>query len=760
MNADNREMAVVGALSDRLIIRRLSGTEQLGRPFEYSLDLLSTDENLVFGDIVGQNLSVRLSLPDGGERFFNGFITRFAQVGHAGRYAAFQAQVRPWLWFLTRCSDCRIFQGQTVPEIVASVFREHGFSNFEDALTGTYSTAEYCVQYRETDFAFVSRLLEHEGIHYFFRHERDKHILVLADDVSAHAVAEGYADIPYYPPGNEAGRERDHIAEWRATQEIQAELYALRDYDFEKPRANLESKSAIPREHAAGSYEIYDYPGDYLTKEQGDRYATIRVQEQQARFESLRGSGNARGIGAGHLFTLQGYPREDQNREYLITSANFELQANDRETGDAAAGTSFSCAFMALDSRQPFRPARLTPKPLIRGPQTATVVGKSGEEIWTDEYGRVKVQFPWDRNGQADENSSCWVRVASLWAGKEWGGVHIPRIKQEVLVEFLEGDPDRPIVTGRVYNADNMPPYQLPASKTRSGIKSRSAKGGSAQNFNEIRFEDKKGEEHVFVHAEKDLNERVKNDHSESVGGNKTTAVGGTRTVVVGKHGDEDPEPGGLMASVDAGIKSVAKWVGGKLGAPPPVKPISKRAVYGDEEIHIHGKQKRTVDDTDVLVFQADSTKLVLGITQSHFIGAKISTVNGVSLSEKLSLETEFARSRSWKSTKDKNYHTAKTHEFVAEQQVAIESQDDSLNLKAGQDIIADAGRHASISAGEDIKLQAKQSVTITQAAKLDVDVGQVKMKYSNLTAQTKGGAKISMVGGSIGVKGTVIKLG
>lgn len=501
MARDSHDVAVIGALSDRLIVQRMSGTEELGRLYEYAIELLGSDESLPFPDVLGKNLTLRLSLPDGGERYFGGVVTRFTQLGRNGRYALFKAEVRPWLWYLTRCSDCRIFQTKTVPDIVQAILKEHGYSDVEDKLSGTYRSWEYCVQYRESDFNFISRLLEQEGIYYYFRHEQDKQVLVLADDESAHTAPAGYEEIPYYPPDNEARRKRDHISDWLLSQEVQSELYALRDFDFEKPRANLEAKKTILREHGAGSFEAYDYPGEYTRPSDGSNYARLRIEEEQARFEQVRGSGNVRGLGAGALFRLQGYPRDDQNREYLVTGANFELQANPLETRTAGQGTSFTCALTAMDSQQPFRPARTSRKSVVQGPQTAIVVGPSGKDVWTDEYGRAKIQFHWDREGRRDENSSCWVRVSQTAAGKNWGGMFLPHIGQEVIVDFLEGDPDRPVITGRVYNADNMPPLELPEHRYHSVIRDHYG--------NEIVMDGTPGEEHMALYSPSHLSKVI-----------------------------------------------------------------------------------------------------------------------------------------------------------------------------------------------------------------------------------------------------------
>ena len=309
------------------------------------------------------------------------------------------------------------------------------------------------------------------------------------------------------------------------TKEVQPGKYVLNDFDFKKPKANMLVKSSQLRQHSRAANEIYDYPGEYIKTDEGDTLVRARIQELQAEYEQLQGQANARGLSVGCLFKLIDFPRKDQNREYLIVSATHHLESDAYESGTGGGGEIYSCSFTAMPSMQPFRPARITPKPMVQGPQTAIVVGPSGSEIYTEEYGRIKVQFHWDRESKGDENSSCWIRVAQLWAGSRWGGIHIPRIGQEVIVEFLEGDPDRPIITGRVYNNDNKPPYDLPAKATQSGIKSRSSKNGNPNNYNEIRFEDEKGNEEILIHAERNMKIEVEKDEDHTVDHDRTITV-------------------------------------------------------------------------------------------------------------------------------------------------------------------------------------------------------------------------------------------
>ncbi|MET0068553.1 MAG: type VI secretion system tip protein TssI/VgrG [Candidatus Thiodiazotropha sp.] len=532
----NRQLQVKTPLGpDELLILKLEGREELGRPFEFTVDLLSDNESVSPDDLLGKKMTVEMDMVNTTKRYFDGYVSRFTQVGHMAFFAHYRATLRPWFWLLTQTSDCRIFQNKRVPDIVKEVFGENGFSDFEERLSGSYREWEYCVQYRETDFNFVSRLLEQEGIYYFFKHEAGKHTLVLCDDYSSHSVLEAYSEIPYLPP-TEAGssRFRDYIHSWRFSKSVRPGKYVHTDYDFKKPKSDLLRNALQSRSHAYAEYEIYDYPGEYEVPSDGEGYAKHRIQELQAGHEVLEGKGNARGVTTGGLFTMTEHPRGDQNREYLITGASYSLHADAFESvAEIAQGPLYVCEFSCMDSKESFRTARTTPKPMVQGPQTAVVVGPAGEEIYTDEYGRVKLHFHWDRYDSRDENSSCWVRVAQVWAGKNWGAMHIPRIGQEVIVDFLEGDPDRPIVTGRVYNADQMPPYGLPANMTQSGIKSRSTKGGSGDNFNEIRFEDKKGSEELYIHAEKNHTNITENSRNENVGYNRSLTVGHDKTETV-----------------------------------------------------------------------------------------------------------------------------------------------------------------------------------------------------------------------------------
>jgi type VI secretion system secreted protein VgrG len=601
-----------------LLFRTMEGTEELGRPFLYNLELLSPQEDLALEDILGQEACVTLEVQGGAARYFHGYVTQFSQTGRRGNYATYHMELRPWLWFLTRTADCRIFQGKTVPEIITAVFREHGFSDFKDSLSASYRTWEYCVQYRETDFNFVSRLMEQEGIYYYFIHEDGKHTLVLSDSHGAHSPLDnGYSDIPYYPPSQTVREE--HVYDWTLQKSVRSGKYVLRAYDFRKPKANLEVNSVISREHAQAEYEVFDYPGPYFERGEGDTYAKVRIEELQSDYERAHGVSDARGVCAGGLFTLSEHPRQDQNREYLIVSAHQSISLGDYESSGAEP-MQFKCVFTAMDGSTPYRVPRLTPKPAVQGPQTAITVGPDGEEIWTDKFGRIKVQFHWDRYGKADENSSCWVRVAQIWAGANWGGMHIPRIGQEVIVDFIEGDPDRPIVTGRVYNADNMPPYGLPDNKTQSGIKSRSSKDGTGDNFNEIRFEDLKGSEEFYVHAEKDMNRVVENNDTVKVGfasadeGDLSPLGSGSQSVQIRNNRSEKVGNDETITIGRDRVETVGRDESISIGR------NRNESVAKDEAVTISGKRSLDVGETETISIGESRTEEV-GKNESITIG-------------------------------------------------------------------------------------------------------------------------------------------
>ena len=632
---DQRNIRVSTPLGkDKLLLQRLAGEEGLSTPYLFTLDLASEDQAVDPAGLLRKPVCVTVVLGDGSERLIHGRIRRFVQLGRSEALTSYQAEMVPWLWFLSLSSDCRIFQQMSVPEIVEKVFTEHGFTDFQLRTSGSYAKRDYCVQYRETHLDFVSRLLEEEGIFYFFEHTAEKHTLVLADATSAvrpcpkQEKAQFRADSKY--------RDADVITACSIEQVARTGKVALTDYNFETPSASLDASSSgeAPEEH-------YDYPGSYGEREAGDRYARLLLEEREAGSEILRGRSTCRAFQAGTRFTLQDHYRRDLNKAYTITRVSHTAGGG----GYLATGGDefdYQNQFEAIPHAVPYRPARRTPRPIVHGTQTAVVVGPRGEEIYVDKYARVKVQFHWDRLGKNDESSSCWIRVASTWAGKNWGAIQIPRIGQEVIVDFLEGDPDQPIITGRVYNADQMPPYDLPANGTQSGVKSRSSKQGGEANFNELRFEDKKGSEQVYLHAEKDWVTMVENDHTRTVGNDETQTVKRDRkrtverdeTLTIKRHrtktveGDEKTTVSG--ARTETVQKDETITINGKR----------TESVAQDESITIGGKRATTVatDDKSSIGGKREAT---VAMDEKVSAGMNIEQTAGMSLTLEAGMSIE-----------------------------------------------------------------------------------------------------------------------
>jgi len=435
---ENRLIAIDTPLGeDALLLQGFTGQEGISRLFSFDLDLLSEESSIPFDQIVGQKVTLTITLADGDKRYLNGFVSRFAQSGSDERFTYYRAEVVPWLWFLTRTTDCRIFQNMTVPDIIMKIFKDLGFSDFKTVLQGNFEPRDYCVQYRETDFAFVSRLMEEYGIFYFFEHGQDKHTLVLANSPSAHQPCPGQPEARCdFTAG--AMLEEDIISSCQMEQELRPGKYALTDYNFETPSTSLAvNVSTTVNVGSNGKYEIYDFPGEYLKKAQGEQLVKIRMEEEEAPHVVVSGASTCRAFTPGYRFDLAGHYSHQMDRCYVLTEVQHVASMGESYSGAGAdGGESYSNHFTCIPDDVPFRPSRMTPKPTVQGPQTAIVVGRAGEEIYTDKYGRVKVQFHWDREGKRDENSSCWIRVAQMWAGKGWGSVSTPRIGHEVIVDF------------------------------------------------------------------------------------------------------------------------------------------------------------------------------------------------------------------------------------------------------------------------------------------------------------------------------------
>ncbi|MGX9271527.1 type VI secretion system Vgr family protein [Pantoea ananatis] len=516
--------------AEGLLFRRLSGSEALSQSFVLQAELLSTDARIDRKSLLGK--PVTFTLPTDGllsavnPRYINGKITqigvRSEELGGV-RYAVYGLTVESDLWPMKRDRNLRIFQSQTVPQIVQTLLKEYGV-NVETRLAGSYRVWEYCVQYQESSFDFISRLMELEGIYYFFRHEADKHTLVLCDAPDQHQSFPGYETIAYHVTPSGGSVTEEGVSQWALSESVTPGMYSTDDYDFRKPNAWMLQARQNPASPTPGSVDVYDWPGRFVEHGHGEYYARVRQEVWQVEHHMVSGSGTATGIAPGYTFALLNAPHFSDNGKYLVTSAHYDFEENSYASGDVGA-TRHNIDFRVLPAAVTYRAKPETPWPKTHGPQTAKVVGPKGESIWTDKYGRVKVKFHWDRLAKGDDTSSCWVRVSSAWAGQGFGGVQIPRVGDEVVVDFINGDPDRPIITGRVYNEASMPPWDLPGDATRMGFMTRS-KDGHQANASYLFFEDKPGGELLNMHAEKDMNISVENDKTVNIDGNRNTIIG------------------------------------------------------------------------------------------------------------------------------------------------------------------------------------------------------------------------------------------
>jgi type VI secretion system secreted protein VgrG len=608
------------------------------------------------------------------------------------------------------------------------------------------------VQYRETDFNFISRLLEEEGIYYYVRHTEGHNTVVLTDSTSKHTPTPNYEKLSFVSPEQVIRPELERITVWDFTREIQPGVYVHDDYDSERPSVELKTRKVLTRSYSPSDYEVYDYPGHYLQKADGEQYANVRIDEYGCQFETAQAVTNAKGIVVGSLFTLEDSPRDDQNREHLILAATYDLQFSDYEAMPGDGGTEYRCSFVAMPSNQQFRPKRATPKPFVQGPQTAVVVGPAGDEIYTDKYGRVKAQFHWDRYGKKDQNSSCWIRVSHPWAGKGWGAVSTPRIGQEVIVDFLEGDPDQPIITGRVYNAENLPPFGFPAGAVLSGVKSNTHKGSG---FNEMSMDDTAGKERVFIHGQYNMDtvvehdqtstihnnrtDKVDVDDSETVGGNQTQhvvknqtvnidinrkeTVGGTETISIVGHrsekvgGGEDVTVTGARTHTVTGAQATtiglaeAHTVGGarahSVGAAEAITVGAAQmvSVGAAQMINVGAVQSTNVGGSQSTNVAA-ARSIKVGAAQSTTIAAALSTSVGADESRKVT------GGRSTDIGKDDATKVAKNYVVDAGDEIVLKTGDASITMKKDGTIVI-KGKDITVQGSGKINVKADGDITM-----------------------------------------------
>jgi type VI secretion system secreted protein VgrG len=540
-------ITLTSTLGTSLHFSNLTAKESLGRLFTYELETISKNAEVDLRALLGTPMTIKLVTPQGYTRHFNGIVSEAEQSAFVNidnvRYAVYRFMLVPKPWLLTRKRDCRIYRSMSVPQIIRTVLDEIGYADVKLSLTCNYPARDYCVQYRESYFDFISRLMEQEGIYYFFAHTEGAHTMVLADALGAHTTVPTFEQIPYAPPTARGKRMKASISDWRSVRTVNPTKVQLDDYDYLKPKASLlatEELTDLADAHGVSGLDIYDYSYAYFGYNQqladGQRYAQVRADALNVPRAVCTGNTDATGLATGVLFSLKDFPLQQANQEYLVIDTVIRLVEPDYVTGGGGDDDErpFMCEFKVISSHQPFRTMPTTPRPTIAGLQTAVVYGDTAEDIAVDKYGRVQVTFFWNRPARQNAQNSCAVRVAQLWAGKRWGTQFIPRVGQEVVVSFLDGNPDRPLIIGSVYNADNMPPYSLPGNKTQSGVKSRSHQGGGSEDYNEIRFEDRMGSEQVLIHAQKDLREESGNDHDVQVAHNYTLTAGNQIRFVTG----------------------------------------------------------------------------------------------------------------------------------------------------------------------------------------------------------------------------------
>jgi len=640
----------IGSLDDDLLLpTSMIGFEAISSMFSFSLDLISQKpEQVHFDQIIGQNVTIGLKLADDSQRFLNGFVNRFSLVGReAGerhRFTHYHAEVVPWLWFLSKITDCRIFQEKTVPDIVTQIFKDNGFLDFRNSLSRTYTSWDYCVQYRESDFQFVSRLMEEEGIFYFFEHDQKKHVLVMADSPQIYKSCPGQAAAIFQPEGG-IGEHEDSVTSWVVEQELHSGKITNRDHHFEMPSKTLEFSDSTRFSIAQNKkLELYDYPGGYAEKfnkpeqrldkvePEGRLMVRMQMEEQETPHVINQGSSDCRAFTAGTKFKLIDPPPGVAEGPYALTSVQHSVTQDAGFVSGDSDLFSYSNTFSCLLESTQYRPRRLTPRPIIPGPQTAVVVGPAGEEIFTDKYGRVKVQFHWDRLGKKNADSSCWIRVSQIWAGKRWGASFWPRIGQEVIVGFLEGDPDQPIIVGSVYNADQMPPYlgqgpdgKHPNDNKLTGVKSNTTKGGDG--FNEWRFDDTKGKEQIFIHAERNMDTRVKNDSMERIVANRHLIVGSEKD---GKKSGDQKEKVfqdkhlHILRDQQEQIEGNAWLTIGKGEAEDGgtqqivIEKDKFEHIGGQDQLHVDGAQFITIGDEQHLTVVNDKLELLKADSHLH----------------------------------------------------------------------------------------------------------------------------------------------
>jgi type VI secretion system secreted protein VgrG len=723
MPSASRFLLEISGLSQELRVARFTGREGMSELYQFEITVVAEDTAIVPADVVGQTALLTMNVSEDEVRLVHGIVARLLCGDFGKKLSSYHVTLVPRVWRLLHRQDSRIFQQKTVPEILDAVFAAAGLASGTDyriAVQGAHVAREYCVQYRESDWAFVCRLMEEEGIHYAFEHEEAKHVLVCGDTSSSLPPISGTSTL-VYRPNLGAIKEGEHVSRLHYSEEIRPGKVTLKDYDFKRPSLALEG---LAEGTVDGDLEVYDHPGSHEEAGPENPFATIRLQERAVRLKQAEGDSVCKRFLPGRLFTLGEASREALNREWLITHVEHRgaepLMGEDGSDALVPYENHFEC----IPSDVPFRPPLVTPKPTVRGVQSAIVVGPAGEEIHTDEHGRVKVHFHWDRVGTRTEIDSCWIRVSQVWAGEGWGAMHIPRIGQEVLVDFMDGDPDRPIVVGRVYHGTNVPPHALPANKTRSTIKSNSTPGGGGNN--ELYFEDKAGSEEIYLHGQKDWTIAIENDKNQTVGHDETRNVANNRTVEVGV---DQTETIGNNETFE-------------------VKNDRKKTVGNDETEDIVHDRTITVgnDHTESI---GNNLTLSTGKNRTEDVGENssetVGKIKSVSVGTDFTLEVtgNMTTTVSSNQTEDVSLNKdvtvgEKLTITVGDAKVVIEKNGDititggNLSVTTTGDVKIESDGNVEVKAGGDVKVESSGKVEVKSSGTMDVTAsGALKVKGS-----------------------------
>lgn len=676
--------------SEEISVVNIWSNEALSKLYTTQVTLVSPSEIRSFDDLIGQEalLTIINNDPDsGGDRYFHGIVRKFEQVGKNGRFYLYAAEVVPALQQLSLRRNCRIFQKMQVQEIVKKILEEGGIYSdcYRFALTNQERLRKFCVQYRETDLDFISRLLQEEGIFYFFEHYKDRHVLVMGDDPIVHVPIQGKPSITLNTQDGLVA-EKESIQFFSFSQRLRSGVFAHRNFNFKKPSLDLTAnkKGTTPRK-----LEVYDYPGLHVDPGRGEYLAKVRLEELTATRQQGHGHGSSRRLIPGYTFSLTDHQTKSLNAEYLIldvTHSGSQPQVMEEVGGGAA---SYSNQFNVIPAKTPFRPPLSIGKPVVKGVQTAIVVGPPGEEIHTDRYGRIKVQFHWDRDGKRNDGSSCWLRPAQGWGGGGWGMVMLPRVGDEVLVDFVDGDPDRPVIVGSAYNEENLPLYGLPAKKTVSTLKTRSYPKGSLDNYNELRFEDMKGSEEIYLQGEKDWNILIKNDKGQTVGHDETLRVENNRDKSVGVDqyvsiGNNHTETIGSNKYITVG-RNKTEFV--TINCAETIGLAKELTIGGLYQVSVGGAMNETV-----ALAKAEE----VGLTKAVLVGLHMSEniIGNRSINVGGNFSTTVSRTKTLK---------AKSIIFEADDDIVFKAGDSLISMKSDGDIVVSGGTLESKASGENV---------------------------------------------------------